>query len=84
MSVDWPTRMQGIIGLIRTQGCRLPNFLGPIPDQAGPAHCVDQEGILRSEEHCLYVFAHETFEIQELKRTFARNKGAITFVSSVT
>ena len=35
--------------------------------------------ILRSDEHCLYMFAHEIFEIRELKSVFLQNRGALTF-----
>jgi hypothetical protein len=35
--------------------------------------------VLRSDEHCLYVFSHEIFEITRLKKVFLENGGAITF-----
>jgi hypothetical protein len=35
--------------------------------------------VLWSDEHCLYVFSHEVFEISQLKKVFSENGGAITF-----
>jgi hypothetical protein len=35
--------------------------------------------VLRSDEHCLYVFSHEIFEITRLKKVFSESGGAFTF-----
>jgi hypothetical protein len=44
----------------------------------GKVPVIVREEVLRSDEHALYVFSHEIFEIQELKRVVDLSGGAIS------
>ncbi len=61
------------------QNVEFPIYWNELLTKRGQIPVFLRREVLQSDEHCLYVFAHEVFEIRELKNIFLKSGGALSF-----